>query len=53
MNIKIVYNRKLHKLQSSVKNLVEIRAAIKKLYPSKLPEDFKLLALVDLRKIIM
>lgn len=47
MNIKIVYNKKLHKLQTGLKNLLEIRTAIKKLYPTKLPEGFKLLALQD------
>jgi hypothetical protein len=42
MNIKVVYNKKLHKLSSGINTLEDIRGAIKKIYKDKVGEDFNL-----------
>ena len=47
MNIKVVFNKKLHKLSSNLKNVAEIRAAIKNIYKDKLGEGFRLHVQID------
>lgn len=47
MNVKVVFNKKLHKLSSNLKSLADIRGAIKNIYKDKLNPDFKLHVQVD------
>lgn len=42
MNIKIVYNNKIHKLAQSQFTYESVRAGIKKIYADKLSDDFKI-----------
>lgn len=42
MNIKVVFNKKLHRLSNNLKTLQDIRAAIKNIYKEKLNDTFRL-----------
>lgn len=42
LNIKIVYNKRVHKLSSSITTYEGIKEATKKIYPNKLKDDLQM-----------